>query len=53
MRPFIPDKANALPANWKVILRSWVSGEEVAKTVHCWIFERPGHAAGRAAHSHH
>ncbi|EIU6970917.1 DEAD/DEAH box helicase [Pseudomonas aeruginosa] len=31
MRPFIPDKANALPANWKVILRSWVSGEEVAK----------------------
>ena len=28
-------------------------GEEVAKTVHCWIFERPGHAAGRAAHSHH
>ncbi|MEE3824076.1 DEAD/DEAH box helicase [Pseudomonas aeruginosa] len=31
MRPFIPDKVNALPANWKVILRSWVSGEEVAK----------------------
>lgn len=31
MRPFIPDKANALPANWKVILRSWVSGEEVSK----------------------
>ena len=31
MRPFIPDKANALPANWKTILRSWVSGEEVAK----------------------
>ena len=31
MRPFIPDKANALPANWKAILRSWVSGEEVAK----------------------
>lgn len=31
MRPFIPDKANALPANWKVILRSWVSGEDVAK----------------------
>ena len=31
MRPFIPDKANALPANWKVILRGWVSGEDVAK----------------------
>lgn len=31
MRPFIPDKTNALPANWKAILRSWVSGEEVAK----------------------
>lgn len=31
MRPFIPDKVNALPANWKAILRSWVSGEDVAK----------------------
>lgn len=31
MRPFIPDKANALPANWKSILRSWVSGKDVAK----------------------
>jgi hypothetical protein len=31
MRPFIPDKANALPANWKAILRSWVSGEDVTK----------------------
>lgn len=31
MRPFIPDKANALPENWKAILRSWVSGEEVSK----------------------
>ncbi|MFB9159679.1 DEAD/DEAH box helicase [Chromobacterium violaceum] len=31
MRPFIPDKANALPVNWKAILRSWVSGEEIAK----------------------
>ena len=29
------------------------AGEEVAKTVHCWIFERPGHAAGRAPFSHH
>ncbi|MFA2151154.1 DEAD/DEAH box helicase, partial [Escherichia coli] len=31
MRPVIPDKANALPVNWKAILRSWVSGEDVAK----------------------
>ncbi|WP_292050831.1 MULTISPECIES: hypothetical protein [unclassified Brevundimonas] len=31
MRPFIPNKNNALPANWKAILRSWVSGEDVAK----------------------
>ncbi len=31
MRPFIPDKANALPVNWKTILRSWVSGQEVSK----------------------
>lgn len=31
MRPFIPDKKNALPANWKAILHSWVSGEEVSK----------------------
>lgn len=31
MRPFISDKANALPVNWKAILRSWVSGEEVSK----------------------
>ena len=31
MRPFIPNKTNALPANWKAILRSWVSGEEVSK----------------------
>ena len=31
IRPFIPDKAKALPVNWKVILRSWVSGEDVAK----------------------
>jgi DEAD/DEAH box helicase len=31
MRPFIPDKANALPANWKAILRSWVSGEDIAR----------------------
>ena len=31
MRPFISDKANALPANWKAVLHSWVSGEEVSK----------------------
>jgi hypothetical protein len=31
MRPFVSDKKNALPANWKAILRSWVSGEEVDK----------------------
>ena len=31
MRPFIPDKRNALPANWKAILRAWVSGEDVSK----------------------
>ncbi|MES5483338.1 DEAD/DEAH box helicase [Bradyrhizobium sp. INPA03-11B] len=31
MRPFIPDKKNALPANWKTILRQWVSGDEVSK----------------------
>lgn len=31
IRPFIPDNANALPANWKDILRNWISGEDVAK----------------------
>lgn len=31
MRPFIPDKASVLPTDWKAILRSWVSGEEVTK----------------------
>jgi len=31
MRPFIPDKANALPANWRIILRSWVSGDDISK----------------------
>jgi predicted heme/steroid binding protein len=30
MRPFIPDKQNALPANWKAVLRKWVSGTEVS-----------------------
>lgn len=31
IRPFISDKANALPANWKAILRRWVSGEDVSE----------------------
>ena len=31
MRPFIPDKNNSLPANWKAVLRQWVSGADVAK----------------------
>ncbi len=31
MRPFIPDKTNALPSNWKAILQGWVSGQDVAK----------------------
>lgn len=30
-RPFIPDKKNALPANWKAILKQWVSGADVAE----------------------
>lgn len=29
MRPFIPDKKNALPANWTDILKKWVSGADV------------------------
>ena len=32
MRPFIPDKANALPVNWKAILRSWVSGRRFPRS---------------------
>ena len=31
IRPFIPDKINALPEEWKAILHNWVSGEEVSK----------------------
>jgi hypothetical protein len=31
MRPFIPDKNNPLPANWRAILRQWVSGTDVDK----------------------
>ena len=30
MRPFIPDKKNSLPGNWKAILHQWVSGTEVS-----------------------
>ncbi|MCJ9669004.1 MULTISPECIES: hypothetical protein [unclassified Neorhizobium] len=29
MRPFIPDKKTALPGNWKIILRQWISGTDV------------------------
>lgn len=29
MRPFIPDKKNALPDNWRAILKQWVSGKGV------------------------
>lgn len=31
MRPFIPDKKNALPGNWKAILRQWISGTDVSE----------------------
>jgi hypothetical protein len=31
MRPFIPDKRNALPADWRRVLRQWVSGAEVSE----------------------
>jgi len=31
MRPFIPNKTNALPEDWKDILRSWVSGDDIAE----------------------
>jgi hypothetical protein len=29
MRPFIPDKNNPLPADWKAVLRQWISGTDV------------------------
>ena len=29
IRPFIPDKRNALPANWRTLLKQWVSGVDV------------------------
>ena len=29
LRPFVPDKKNALPADWEVILKAWVTGVEV------------------------
>ncbi len=31
MRPFIPDRRNSLPSNWRSILKQWVSGTEVAE----------------------
>lgn len=31
VRPFIPDKKNALPPNWRAILRQWVSGTVVTE----------------------
>ncbi len=31
MRPFIPDKRNALPGNWRALLKQWVSGTEVSE----------------------
>jgi hypothetical protein len=29
IRPFIPDKNNPLPANWKIVLRAWIAGTDV------------------------
>ena len=29
IRPFIPDKRNALPATWRTLLKQWVSGIDV------------------------
>jgi hypothetical protein len=29
IRPFIPDKKNALPATWRTLLKQWVSGIDV------------------------
>jgi hypothetical protein len=29
IRPFIPDKRNALPATWRTLLKQWVSGVDV------------------------
>lgn len=29
-RPFTPDSRNSLPSNWKLLLRAWVSGEDVS-----------------------
>jgi len=29
IRPFIPDKRNALPTNWRALLKQWVSGVDV------------------------
>ena len=29
IRPFIPDKKNVLPPNWRILLKQWVSGVDV------------------------
>jgi hypothetical protein len=29
IRPFVPDKKNALPLNWETILKAWVTGVDV------------------------
>lgn len=29
LRPFVPDKKNALPENWEALLRAWVTGVDV------------------------
>lgn len=31
LRPFVPDKRNPLPGNWKTILRQWISGADVSE----------------------
>lgn len=31
IRPFTPDKANALPENWETILEGWVTGQSVSE----------------------
>jgi len=29
IRPFVPDKKNALPSNWEALLKAWVTGVDV------------------------
>jgi hypothetical protein len=31
MRPFTPDKVNALPGNWRDVLGDWVSGKDISE----------------------